>query len=530
MSAGTGTLVRLALRRDRLLLPVWIVLVAGVVVATASAIAELYPSLPGRRELGVMISANPALRALTGPVLDPESVGGLTAWRVTTIASVLTALMSVFLVTRHTRAEEESGRAELLGAGPTGRHAPATAALLVAALANTGIGALVALGLAGQGLAVPGSLALGAAIALTGWLFATLTLAIAQLTEYARAANAGAGALLGLSFLVRAAGDATDAEALSWASPLGWAPRVRPFAGERWWVLALMAAVSVIAVLATVLLVRNRDLGSGMLARRAGRATAAPYLRGPLGLAWRQQRGALLGWTAGFVVAGALFGTLAESVADMVAANRQIADLIARMGGGDAQVDAFIATAMGMLALVAGGYAVQAASRPHGEEAATRAEPVLAAAVPRRRWLAGHLVWALTGSALLMAVAGLAAGLAHGWRAGEPLAQAARVLAAALVQVPAVWVLVGLAAFLFGVLPRLVALAWAALVAFVLLGQLGQLLRIDQRVRDLSPFAHLPQVPGDDITPAPFLWLLGVTAALLLAGTVAFQRRDLRTE
>jgi ABC-2 type transport system permease protein len=520
---GIGTLVRLALRRDRLLLPIWVALVAGVVVATASAIAELYPSLPGRRELGIMIGANPALRALTGPVLDAESVGGLTAWRVTTIAAVLTALMSIFLVTRHTREEEETGRAELLGAGPTGRHAPAAAALLIAGLANLGISALIALGLAAQGLAVPSSLALGAAVALTGWLFAALTAVIAQLTEYARAANAIAGALLGLAFLTRAAGDATGTESLSWVSPLGWAPRVRPFAGEQWWVLGLVAAVSVIAVIAVMLLARDRD-------RRAGRGAAAPYLRGPLALAWRQHRGTLVGWTAGFAVAGALFGTLAESVADMAATNNQIADMIARMGGGDARVDAFIATAMGMLALVAGGYAVQAALHLRGEEAATRAEPVLAAAVPRPRWLAGHLVWALTGSALLMAVAGLTAGFAHGWRVGEPFTQVARTLVAALVQVPAVWVLAGLVVFLFGALPRFTALAWAALVAFALLGQLGQLLGIDQRVRDLSPFAHLPQVPGDDITPAPFLWLLGVTAALLLVGAAAFQRRDLQTD
>ncbi|MFF5205282.1 ABC transporter permease [Streptosporangium sp. NPDC000396] len=523
---GAGTLIRLALRRDRLLLPIWIATVTGIVTVTASAIAELYPDMEQRLALGVTIGANSALRALTGPVFDPASVGGLTAWRVTTIAAVLASLMSILVVTRHTRAEEETGRAELIGAGAVGRHALPVAAVAVVGGANLGIALLVTLSLAGQGLPASGALAFGLAVAGTGWVFTGVAALAAQLTENARTANAVASAALGLSFLLRAAGDSTDNAALSWMSPLGWAQRVRAFAGERWWLLGLFALAGLGLVIAADLMARRRDVGAGLLPPRRGPATAARHLGSPLALAWRLHRGTLLGWTVGFAVVGTVFGSLAASVGDLVGDNPQLADLMARLGGEGAIVDAFLSTEMGLLGLVAGGYAVQATLRLRAEETALRAEPILATAVLRRRWLAGHLVWALGGATVILTAAGLAAGLAHGLRVGDPT-QVVRVLGSAMVQAPAVWVLAGITTLLFGLLPRLTALAWAALVAFVLLGQLGELLRIDERIRDLSPFAHLPRVPGGEVTAAPLLWLAGVTVALVLAGIAGFQRRDL---
>jgi ABC-2 type transport system permease protein len=102
------------------------------------------------------------------------------------------------------------------------------------------------------------------------------------------------------------------------------------------------------------------------------------------------------------------------------------------------------------------------------------------------------------------------------------------MLGAALIQVPATWTLVGIAMLLFGLLPRLTVLAWAALLAFALLGQLGELLQLDDWVRDLSPFAHVPRALGQPVDVGPLLWLGFVTAVLLLAGMAAFQRRDVQ--
>ncbi|NRQ38920.1 ABC transporter permease [Nonomuraea sp. NN258] len=525
---GTLTLVRPALRRDRVLLPVWIVAIVVTVAATASAIGELYPQAGQRLALGVTIGSTPALQALTGPVFDASSVGGLTAWRATTIASVLAALISITAVTRHTRAEEESGRAELIGACAVGRHALASAAVLVAGGANLLIGLLIALALTGQGLPAGGALALGLAVAGTGWFFTGVAVVAAQLTAHARTANGIALAALGLAFLLRAVGDAAGMEALSWLSPLGWAQRVRAFAGERWQVAVLFVAAALLLVAAAAVLARRRDLGAGLMPPRPGPRDAARSLAGPLALACRLQRSALLGWTVGFTAVGAMFGSLAQSVGDLVRDNAQIAAALALLGGAGALIDTFLAAQLGLLSLVAGAYAVQATLRLQGEEAAVRAEPVLATAVPRWRWTAGHLTVALAGTLVILTAAGLAIGLAHGIRIGEPVEQTARLAGAALVHVPAAWTLAGIAMLLFGALPRLTGLAWAALVAFALLGQFGELLQLDAWLRNLSPFAHLPQAPGGSVNVVPLTWLAAITLALALAGMAAFQRRDLK--
>ncbi|MFI6908752.1 ABC transporter permease [Nonomuraea sp. NPDC050394] len=524
---GTLALVRLALRRDRLLLAVWILLIVVAVAGTASAIGELYPGMRQRVALGVTIGSTPALQAITGPVFDSASVGGLTAWRATTITAVLTALMNLLLITRHTRAEEESGRAELLGACAVGRHALMSSALLVAAGANLLIGLLITAALAGQGLPGTGALAFGLAIACTGWLFAAVAALTAQLTEHARTANGLALAMLGLAFLLRAGGDAAQIDALSWASPLGWAQRVRAFAGERWWVLALSALAALVLVALAAALARRRDLGAGVLPPRRGPADAPPYLGSPLGLAWRLHRGGLLAWAAGFAVMGTLFGTLADSAGQILRGNPRLAAILDQLGGAGALTDTFLATVLGVMGLVAGGFAVQAVLRLQTEESALRAESVLAAAVSRTGWTLAHLAMALGGAAVILTAGGFAVGLAHGLRTGEAGPQALRLAGAAWVQLPAVWVAAALAMLLYGVLPRLTALAWAALTGFALLGQLGEVLQLPGSLRNLSPYAHLPQAPGGEVTARPLLWLATVAVACAGAGVLTFRRRDL---
>ena len=154
-------------------------------------------------------------------------------------------------------------------------------------------------------------------------------------------------------------------------------------------------------------------------------------------------------------------------------------------------------------------------------------EPVLAASVSRQRWAASHLAFAVLGPGLLMGVAGIAAGLGYGLSTGEVGHDLGRVVPQALVQLPAVWVLVGVSAALFGLLPRLAApVGWAVLAACVLLEEFGRPLQLGKRVLDLSPFAHVPKLPGDDVLAAPLVWLVLISATLVAAGLVGLRRRD----
>jgi ABC-2 type transport system permease protein len=180
--AGTGALIRLILRRDRIVLPIWILLVALVPVGMAASYANLYPTAEALRAFADVILSNPAEVGVLGFVYSP-TVGGLTAWRSGLNGAFLIVPVSILLLIRHTRTEEEKGRRELLGASVVGRQAPLTAALIVVCGADLAIGALIAGGLIGLGLPAAGALTLGLSAASTGWVFAALAALAAQLTE-----------------------------------------------------------------------------------------------------------------------------------------------------------------------------------------------------------------------------------------------------------------------------------------------------------------------------------------------------------
>lgn len=516
--AGTGTLLRFALRRDRALIPAWVAVNALMVLSMPGALKGLYATPADRAELLHQVAGNASLRALVGPVLG-DSLGALTAWRIGVYAGALAAVTSLLVVVRHTRDEEESGRQELVSSGMVGRRAPLTAALLAAAVANAAVGLLIAAGLAGQGAA--GALALGAGVAGVGMVFATMAAIVAQLTESARLARGLTAAVLGAAFVLRAAGDsATDdgSSVLTWASPLGWLENERAFAGERWSVLLLFVAAVAAQAAVAYTLAGRRDIGMSFLPTRTGPAEGRLDSAGAL--AWRLQRGSLLGWSAGFFLAGVVFGGMTDGAADLVGDNERTREVFQRMGGQAGLTDAFLAAMVGLLGLVAALYVVSSVLRLSGEETSGRAEPLLAGAVGRLRWAAGHLVIAFGGSALIMLLAGLGLAAGYGERGGA-------ILGACLVQVTAVWVIGGIAVLLHGLLPRGTVAAWGVAGAVLLIGWVGPALDVPQVVLDLSPFGQLPKLPGGEMAWVPVGVLSALAAALVTAGLVGLRRRDL---
>jgi ABC-2 type transport system permease protein len=137
---GTTTLIRLILWRDRIVLLIWIVLLALLPIGFASSYRSLYPTEAMRQALANDTNASAEV-ALLGRV-TASSLGGLTAWRWSTAAAILLGAFGLLTVIQHTRLEEETGRRELVGATVVGRHAPLSAALIVTFSADLLIGAL----------------------------------------------------------------------------------------------------------------------------------------------------------------------------------------------------------------------------------------------------------------------------------------------------------------------------------------------------------------------------------------------------
>lgn len=523
---GTGRLARLILRRDWILLLAWILTLDLLAVVIVVSFANLYPTPETLKGFADGVANSPGEIALLGPVFSP-TLGGLTAWRWTMSSFIIGGVAGMLAVIRYTRTEEETGRLELLNSTAIGKYAALSAALIVVFGANLAMGVVAALIYSALGLPVAGSVALAFASAAGGFTFATVGAVVAQIagsTGLARGIGAG---ILAITFLSRVIGDAGNMPVLSWLSPMGWMQKVRPFAGEQWWIFGLFIVLSVILVIVSFVLSSRRDLGVGILSERQGRAMASTRLNSPLALAWRLQRGGLIGWTAGAALIGLLLGYVVKSGTDQMAANPQFLEYLSRLGGHAVPYDSFFTVGLMIMGEVVTVYAIMATLRLQSEEAESHAEMILAAPVGRLQWAAGHLAIALIGTGAILAAFGLAAGLTYGMSAGNVSQEIPRMLMATLAYLPAIWIFAGIAVLLYGLLPRLTILTWGVVIVTLLIELLGEMQQVSGLILDLSPFTHVPKLLVSDGSIMPLVWLAIVAVALIAMGLIGFQRRSI---
>jgi ABC-2 type transport system permease protein len=527
--AGTGPLTVLALRRDRVMLVIWIYVFAAFVAATVYGFKKLYPGAAARELFVVASNHNAALLTIYGPFYG-SSLGSFTAWRDTTIGALLAAIMTIFIVVRHSRGDEESGRLELVGSAAVGRHAALVAGMLVACLASFAVFIVLAVVPIALGVPAAGSIAFAAGVALCGLVFAAVAAVTAQLAQTARSARGLAIGVLLAVFLFRAIGDSVSASGpgwLRWLSPIGWAELTRPFGTTRWWVLALPVVAALLVGVAAALLTVRRDYDSGLLATRTGRPGAAASLRSPFALAWRLHRATVIAWVLGALVYGVGVGSAAKGIRGLLG-SPQVRATIARMGGQAGLTNAYLAALISLTGMAVAGFAISSVLRLRSEETDLRADPLLATRTSRIGWALSHIVIAVGGTLVILTVAGAAIGLGHGARAGALGEEVARMAGAALAQAPAVLAVAGLAAALFGLAPRITAAAsWGVLGAAVLLVFFGDSLQWPQWVLDLSPFTHAPRLPGGVVSVTPLVWLCALALALGAAGLIGLRRRDI---
>lgn len=531
--SGTSALLGLALRRDRLRLSAYLLGLAALM----AGFLEMQAGQPRQAlvEEAELFAGTPAMRMFG--VASGVSIGAVTLIRGYLLLAVLAALMSTLAVVRHTRQNEETGRAELIGAAVVGRHAGLAAAVVLTVGADVVLAGL--LGLAGivAGQPAAGSFTAGVAVGGFGIVFGGVAAVTVQLSSTTRGANGLAAAALGLAFVLSGVGnmlgtvDASGVRLVSawpaWLSPLGWGQQMRPFGGDHWGPLGLSVIAFVVLVGAASMLATRRDVGSGMLAQRRGPAEAAPGLLSPFGLVWRLQRRALLGWAVAMAGFGLVFGAIIDEIKDTGGAT---AEWYARMGGSDEILDAYRASVVEMAGMAVAIYAVQMLLRMHAEEADGPLEPILATAVSRRRWLISHVLNAAIGALALLLVFAVSMGSAAGSVLGDVPAQLSALVEAGLVQLPGIMVIGSIVVASTALLPRWTgAVSWTVVMVSILVGPLfgAATLQLPRWIQDVSPFTHIPKAPAAEITAIPLVALIAVAAALVVAGLASFRRRDL---
>ncbi len=515
-TTGWRLLLRLGLRQDRILAPVALGVLVLMSVASAAATPGLYADQADRGRAAEAINASPAIVALYGPILDVTSVGELAMTKMTVLYAVFVAVLFVVVVRRHTRVEEETGRTELIGGTAVGRHAPLLATLVEAVLLALVLGVLTALGNTVSGLEATGSLAFGALWAGTALVAAGIGTVTAQLSASARTCAAYAAGVVGVLFVLRAAGD-TGPGWLSWLSPLGWNTRVRAYGEVRWWLLACYLLLAAALAAAAVVLRTRRDLGSGLVPTRPGPRTGSPRLADAFALTVKVHATTLVLWSVAAGVLGVVFGMIAPGIGDLL--DSEVAQsIIDELGG------ALVAAILSVVAVVLTYFAVTVVSHTGHDEQDGRAELVLATATSRSGWFAASAVLALVGTAWLLVVTGV--GLWIGYVAADGPG-IGNLVVAALAWVPAAWVVGALAVLSLAVGLRWSALVWAWPAAFLTLSLLGDVLELPGWLTGLSPYSHVPSLPAEGWSWGSAGGLSAVAAALLVVAWWRFRERDI---
>lgn len=522
---GTPALLWLAVRRDRVLLPVWIGSLALLSAFTVRATIDLYDTQQALRMAARGVNESPALVAMYGPIPDETSLGAVAVFKLILMGGLFAGFLTALLVRRHTRVDEESGRAELLGGTVVGSRAILVAALAEAVLAALLVGLAVAVANDLAGLSTVGSLVFGAGWVGLGLVSAAIAAVAAQLTSSARSGAGIVAAALGAAFLLRSLGDVTVGW-LSWLSPFGWVSKAEPYAGDRWWVLTVPLLVAAAGFGLALVLRDHRDLGDGVFPARVGRPEGSRWMAGISGLWWRLGRLPLAIWSAGMVLFGALLGGVAPQVGDMLMSDRA-REMFERLGGVGTLQDMFLSAETSIMAIVVTAYAYTVVTRAAAEENEGRAELVLPTGTTRDAVFVATWVQAWLASAGVMLVFGLSASVSFGIQEGDVGGSLRRVLPGALVQLPALWLMTALALGVWAWRARLVHLVWVLLVAGLVLGELGELLGLPRWMVDLAPYSHVPRLPLEAMSWPPVLALLAVAVVVAGLAWLRYRSRDI---
>lgn len=542
MHALTGTLrlLRLNFRLDRIRFLIWLLVIVGIIAITVPELKNAYSTIEQQVAYAAAVAPSMVTRLLAGAITGP-SLGEIMVIETFLIASLAIALMNIFMVTKHVRHREESGQAELIGSMLVGRQANVTAALIQAVIVNSIMSGLLYLVFISAGLPAIGSLAYAIGIGSIGLTFAAVSLVTSQLFESARTANSLAGLIFGVGFLVRGIGDAlgtvnpdgvsVSTTWISWLSPLGWATNMQPFHHERWWVLGLFGVLFAALIGIAYYLLSRRDVGSGLIAQKAGRAHAQPGLLKEFGLIWRLNRVAFVAWLVACIVLGATLGGVANEFQSLIEGNEEMQNLLASYGQSSDPADLMFSATFTVSGIVLAAYGLQLLLRMRAEETSGRLELTLSGPISRLRWFLRSTFFAATTAAAILLATGVAAGFFYGLVDGGVLEKTLRMGGAIMVHAPAMFVVMGCGLLAFALLPRKASLiSWGVLGGCLLILQLGTILGLPQWVINLSPFTHTPPAPASEIALQPLYTLTFVALSFLIISALSFRRRDLITE
>ena len=486
-----------------------------------------YPTLSDRLAFVHSFANNKAIRLFYGEPHNVQTVTGYTAWRVGGTLAIVAAAFGLLAAVRALRAEEDTGRAELVLAGVVSRRTSYLASLTAIAAGTSILWLAECAGFVVAGLPVGGSAYLALASASVVPVCVGVGAVASQLAPTRRIALELGGAVVALLFMLRVIADtSTGVGWLRWATPLGWAEELRPFAGARPLVLLLPVVATALLLVLAARIAAGRDIGTGVLPARDTAEPRLGLLSSPTAQALRGERGSLLVWIGSVAVFAYILGVISKSVSS-AGIPKSVEKELAKVGAGS------IATPTGYLAFVFIFFvlAVSLLACAHigaarHEEADQQLETLLALPVSRRRWLGGRLLLASAAAVAISFVAGLvtwAGAATQGLSISLP-----KMLEAGANCLPVGLLFLGIAALAYAAAPRASAGIAYGLVTLAFLWQLvGSLLGAPKWLVDVTPFEHVGLVPTQPFRVGSAVVMVAIGIVAAIAAIVVFERRDL---
>jgi len=556
---NTLQLTRFMLRRERVTSTVWIVMLVAILVGL---VPGMYIALdPYARAELISVFENPAMIAMVGPAYSTgHPTFGALYFNVMYVFTALTVgIMNIFLVVRHTRADEEKGRYEVLRSLPLGRLANINAAMLTAVIVNTVLAVTMGLamylgGMVGDaGICFNGSMLWGVGLAATGLVFAALTALLCQLSAITRSVMAYSFVALIIIYLVRAVGDMNpDLEVIALISPLGLVLRTQAYIQNNWWPIFILLGIAGVVAVCAYYLNSFRDIDQGMIPARPGKAYGGTLLKSAPGLTFRLQRFVVIMVVVGMFLLGASYGSILGDIESFVASNEMYQTLIlspvmdiSQLEGlpvedavqlmnqvlahaGFTVAEMFSGFIGGMMALMGLAALIVFVLKAKSEEKDIRTELVLAASVSRYKYLASFVVIAMVSAILIQLAVGLGLyGVAVTMLPNPDDMSLGFVMQSVLVYVPALWVMIGVTVLLLGIAPRATGFVWAYFGYAFFMDLIGNVGVFPSWMARTTPFGFIPQLPMEEINWVVMTVMTVIALVLIAAGFFFYRQRDI---
>ena len=527
--AGTKTLFYLFLRRDRFLLPLWVLLPVFMLIGHSYS----FIALAGGTNITSVINElnqDVLISAVHGPVMSLDIVGA-TLWRAINPVTLLMGIGVILTVIRHTRTDEETGRTEYISSFIVGKYANLTATFGIVAFGAMLSSVLMSIAMKLLGGSLSGIIIFGLTVFFSGLFYSGIGLLACQLKNSSSAARNIGIIFLGLSLVINILNNFGGSDLfIKWLSPISWTRITAPFSNGNFLSLIPLFIIAMLPIILAYFFSTKRDIGGAILMEQDGSASADPSFKNPSALAWKIHKGLFIGWLIAVILYIGAFAAVSPTISG------EISSLFAEITGDNWMEDmslglVFISIGIYIMSLFIGLYALIALNGLKKEEIDGRNEIILDKKVSRKTYMISFIFIVLCGSAFLLIMMGLIGATIYCAGSGNWQSEFWPIMIMGISKIPAVWTLIGVFSLLYGYLPRLTALGWGLWGVFSLLEVAWESGLISWSLMQLSPFAfshYTIQVGNLPIVALIINFALAI--ALIIWGILGYQRRDIITK